>query len=253
MVAVSLVAPLQKHKIEAFHQSVHFIAVSNIYTHQTFNNNDYNNMKLFSGIISLLAMSSASAFAPVPSTSVRTSSALQATENSNSMSKFLTASVASAILLSSSLATPDAMAALDSPSSIDFGSSQIVSARSGGRAGGRSTASSMRSPSPSVRSSSATTTINRTTIIAAPTPVISSPVVVSPFVPSPFGFGYGALGAVSAIGNEMRDIRQENEIARERAELEVSKQRQAQLEQRLYELERNQAITNANVNAAIAK
>lgn len=213
----------------------------------------------FTSILASLAISNASAFTPVssnfnPKTST-TSLRASAEKHSNSVSKFVTASVASAILLSSSFVTPDALAAVDVDSvssSMDFGSSQIVSARSGGRAGGRSSASSMRS-APSVRSSSAATTINRTTIIAAPAPVISSPVVVSPFG-SPFGgFGYGALGAVSAIGNEMRDIRQENEIARERAELEVSKQRQAQLEQRLYELERNQAVTNANVNAAIAK
>lgn len=216
----------------------------------------------FSSILALLAISNATAFTPVASNyNSKTSTALRASaaEHQNSVSKFVTASVASAILLSSSFASPDAFAAVDSvsspspSSSMDFGSSQIVSARSGGRAGGRSSVSSMRSAPPSVRSSAATTTINRTTIIAAPAPVIASPVVVSPFV-SPFGgFGYGALGAVSAIGNEIRDVRQENEIARERAELEVSKQRQAQLEQRLYELERNQAITNANVNAAIAK
>mmetsp|Transcript_12439 Transcript_12439/g.23337 ORF Transcript_12439/g.23337 Transcript_12439/m.23337 type:complete len:216 (-) Transcript_12439:166-813(-) len=213
----------------------------------------------FPGILALLAISNAAAFAPIASNAnAKTSTSLRAstTDQPNSVSKFFTASVASAILLSSSFATPDAIAAVDSLSSsspIDFGSSQVVSARSGGRAGGRSSASSMRS-APSVRSSSATTTINRTTVIAAPAPVIAAPVVVSPFGYSPFGgFGYGALGAVSAIGNEMRDIRQENEIARERAELEVSKQRQAQLEQRLYELERNQAITNANVNAAVAK
>jgi Protein of unknown function (DUF1517). len=213
----------------------------------------------FTSFLALLAISNATAFTPAPSNfnskTSTTSLRASAEEHSNPVSKFVTASVASAILLSSSFVTPDAFAAVDVDSvssSMDFGSSQIVSARSGGRAGGRSSASSMRS-APSVRSSSAATTINRTTIIAAPAPVISSPVVVSPFV-SPFGgFGYGALGAVSAIGNEMRDIRQENEIARERAELEVSKQRQAQLEQRLYELERNQAVTNANVNAAIAK
>lgn len=65
--------------------------------------------------------------------------------------------------------------------------------------------------------------------------------------------GYGALGAVSAINNEIRDSRQENEIQRERAELEVSKQRQAQLEQRLNQLEREQMQTSANFNANISR
>jgi hypothetical protein len=65
--------------------------------------------------------------------------------------------------------------------------------------------------------------------------------------------GYGALGAVSAINNEMRDSRQENEIRQGRSELEISKQRQAQLEQRLNQLESEQMRTNANVNANISR
>jgi hypothetical protein len=68
-----------------------------------------------------------------------------------------------------------------------------------------------------------------------------------------YGGGYGAFGAVNAISNEMRDNRQENEIQRDRSELEISKQRQAQLEQRLNDMERNQAIQNANVHSAITK
>jgi hypothetical protein len=85
----------------------------------------------------------------------------------------------------------------------------------------------------------------------------SAPVVIgSPFGYgySPFGgMGYGALGAVSAINNEMRDSRQENEIRQGRSELEISKQRQAQLEQRLDQLESEQMRTNANVNANISR
>jgi hypothetical protein len=85
----------------------------------------------------------------------------------------------------------------------------------------------------------------------------SAPVVIgSPFGYgySPFGgMGYGALGAVSAINNEMRDSRQENEIRQGRSELEISKQRQAQLEQRLNQLESEQMRTNANVNANISR
>ena len=194
-----------------------------------------------SALVSLILLSGASAFSTSPSAGNQGKTSALNMKDGNGVTKFLTASVASAILLSSTVATPDAFAA--SPD-VDFGSNTVISARSGGRAGGRSSASSMRAPPPSARSAP-TTTINRTTVIAAPAPVISSPVVVSPFGYSPFGgIGYGALGAVNAIGNEMRDIRQENEIARERAELEVSKQRQQQLEQRLYELERNQAAAN---------
>lgn len=196
-----------------------------------------------SSVVAFLAVSSASAFAPVSNN--KPSTALNAEKNV--FSKFAAASVASAILLSSTVATPDALAA--DMTSVDFGSTDIIAARSGGRAGGRSTASSMRSPAPAARRQ--TTTINRTTVVAPP--VYSAPSVIVAPAPifSPFGgIGYGAFGAVSAIGNEMRDVRQENEIARERAELEVSKQRQYQLEQRLAQLESQQAQTNANANMA---
>ena len=197
-----------------------------------------------SALLAFLAISGASAFTvPVPVPAGKHSTTALSMKNENKFTKFLTASVASAIILSSAATTPDALAA--SPN-FDFGTDTIISARSGGRGGGRSSGSSMRSsPRPSARSYSApSTTINRTTVYSSPSPIISSPIVVSPFGYSPFGGmgygGYGALGAVNAIGNEMRDNRQENEIARGRAELDVSKQKQAQLEQRLNELERNQ-------------
>ena len=191
-----------------------------------------------SALFSLLAVPAVAAFTG-PVQTAKPSTALNMNKDIN-VAKFFAGSVASAILLSSAAFTPDALA---SSPDFDFGSNTVISARSGGRGGGRSSASSMRSPRPAYQAAP-TTTINRTTVIAAPTPVISSPIVVSPFGYSPFGSpfgGYGALGAVNAIGNEMREGRQENEIARERSELEASKQRQQQLEQRLYELERNQA------------
>merc|ERR1719362_1390996 len=81
--------------------------------------------------------------------------------------------------------------------------------------------------------------VSRTTYISAP------PVVVSPFGMgmgygyNPFGgvgLGYG-LGAANSIGNEIRDNRQESEIQNERVELELAKQKAAQLEQRLAQLE----------------
>mmetsp|Transcript_16654 Transcript_16654/g.24931 ORF Transcript_16654/g.24931 Transcript_16654/m.24931 type:complete len:232 (-) Transcript_16654:72-767(-) len=227
-------------------------------------------MKL-SSIVALLAISSTAAFTQTSTgsstRSSMTATALNASASSeNKLSKFFAASVASAIILSSVATIPDALAYDYSSSNsnaqqheLNFGSSDIIAGRSGGRGGGRSSASSMRSaPSSSSRSaqyrSPAPTTINRTTIIAAPTPMYSAPVVIgSPmgFGYSPFGgMGYGALGAVSAINNEVRDNRQENEIRQGRTELEISKQRQAQLEQRLNQLERDQMQTSANVNAA---
>ena len=54
--------------------------------------------------------------------------------------------------------------------------------------------------------------------------------------------GYGALGAVNAIGNEIRDQRQEGEIQRGRYELQEEKLKSAELEARLNQLERAQQM-----------
>jgi hypothetical protein len=50
------------------------------------------------------------------------------------------------------------------------------------------------------------------------------------------GLGYG-LGAMGNIGNDIRDYRQEGEIQKTEIELEQSKAREAQLEQRIKALE----------------
>merc|ERR1712127_431868 len=100
-------------------------------------------------------------------------------------------------------------------------------------------------------SSSSKTVINRTTVIqqaptvvAAPAPVYvaPAPVMGAPaYDPGPgLGLAIG-VSAINSIGNGMREARQEGEIARSRAELEVAKQREANMEQRLLQLERNQA------------
>ena len=49
------------------------------------------------------------------------------------------------------------------------------------------------------------------------------------------------LGVASEVGREMREYRQEDEIRRDRNELEMAKQREYALEQRLAQLERAQA------------
>lgn len=54
------------------------------------------------------------------------------------------------------------------------------------------------------------------------------------------GLGYG-LGAINDIGNEIRDNRQEGEIQRSRAELEQARQREAELDARIRQLEAAQA------------
>uniref|UniRef100_A0A7S3Q3C0 Uncharacterized protein n=1 Tax=Chaetoceros debilis TaxID=122233 RepID=A0A7S3Q3C0_9STRA len=215
-----------------------------------------------SALVAFLAISGASAFAPVSVPSQKTTSSLEMKKNSP-FSKFVaTASVASAILLSSTIA-PDAQAITGAGDfNLNFGSDNVIAGRSGGRGGGRSSASSMRrSPPPSSYRPSTVNNVSRTTVIQQrPGMVGASPIIVAPVI-SPFGMGggygmgygggYGALGAVNMIGNEMREGRQEAEIRNERNELQESKQRQFQLEQRLNQMEQNQATTNA-VNAAMA-
>ena len=49
------------------------------------------------------------------------------------------------------------------------------------------------------------------------------------------------LGVANEVGREMREYRQEDEIRRDRSELEMAKQREYALEQRLAQLERAQA------------
>ena len=99
-----------------------------------------------------------------------------------------------------------------------------------------------------MRSAPSSRVYSRTTIIAPPRPIISAPIVVSPFGAGigygygynpmgGFGLGYG-LGAMNSIGDTVRDYRQDSDIQRDREELEVSKQKQAELEARIRELEK---------------
>ena len=50
------------------------------------------------------------------------------------------------------------------------------------------------------------------------------------------------LNAVSQIGNDMRDYRQETEIQRTRAELDAAKLRESEMESRMRQLEMNQQM-----------
>mmetsp|Transcript_19274 Transcript_19274/g.27473 ORF Transcript_19274/g.27473 Transcript_19274/m.27473 type:complete len:218 (+) Transcript_19274:144-797(+) len=155
-------------------------------------------------------------------------------------------------LLTNTLITSPAMATTSSPSEqqgvTNTASSIILSARSGGRAGGRASMSRpmMRSEPSSSRSyapARSTTTIIQPQIGFAPAPTIVSP--------SPFGYGFGynplggfglgyGLGAAGSVSNEIRDFNQEREITRSKVELEEAKSRQAELEQRLKALENAQ-------------
>lgn len=53
------------------------------------------------------------------------------------------------------------------------------------------------------------------------------------------GFGYGLGSMTGGMGDTYRDYRQDSELARERAELEQSRIRQAELEARIAQLEGN--------------
>mmetsp|Transcript_7251 Transcript_7251/g.10386 ORF Transcript_7251/g.10386 Transcript_7251/m.10386 type:complete len:203 (+) Transcript_7251:62-670(+) len=180
----------------------------------------------------------ASAFCPIQS-NVRMETSTKLSRNEN----WVGASAVAAAVIASNVLTVGAAFAEDTPSTVhpDFGSSSnVIAARSGGRSGGRvsSTARSASRPS-AAPSRSSSNTVYRSTTVYQPAPVISSPIVVSPFgynpfFPSPFGVAAG-------IGNEIRDIRQEGEIQRERSELEIAKQKQYELEARLRQLEANQA------------
>jgi hypothetical protein len=156
---------------------------------------------------------------------------------------------------------------------LDFGpTSEVVAARSGGRAGGRSSSGGYRgggggggrssfSGGGAARSgfsgggggSTYSPTYRSTTIVRpmyAPQPILGSPYGygggygggfgMSPF--SGLGLGYG-LGSMNNNnrGDQARDYQQEKDIVAERSELEQTKLRAAELEQRIKALEGNSA------------
>ena len=184
-------------------------------------------------IILLILGSKAFAFAPIQRTpSSSRSITLQAARKDGNVERIVAASaVAATLILSSTLSAGAALAFSDN-------TSLLLAARSGGRGGGRAV----------MRSAPSSRVYSRTTIIAPPRPIISAPIVVSPFGAGigygygynpmgGFGLGYG-LGAMNSIGDTVRDYRQDSDIQRDREELEVSKQKQAELEARIRELEK---------------
>jgi len=189
--------------------------------------------------IALLCMSGASAFVSSPEPKL-SSSSLQMI-NEEGMKK-AAASFALATFVLGNVATVAPAFAIDDSY---FGSSHVIAARSGGRSGGRSSGARRSAPRPS--SSSSTTVINRNTYVS-PSPMYSSPtVIMAPPVYNPMG-GLGlslGLNAVSNIGNDMRDYRQEREIQDTRGELQQSKMREAEMSARLNRLEQGQGQMSA--------
>ena len=207
--------------------------------------------KSFTAVLALLCVSSVSGFAPQIHhvvTNAKTSSSSTSLNLFNEESaKKATASFVAATLLLGNIATvAPAVAAMDD--SYDFAggsSSQVIAARSGGRAGGRSAGARAAPRSSAPRPSSTTTNtrvIERRTYVT-PSPVYSSPgIIIAPPIYNPYpGLGLGlGLNAVNQIGNDMRDYRQENEIRDARYQLEQSRSREAEMEARLRQLEMQQ-------------
>ena len=132
-------------------------------------------------VVAATGLSNSNAFAPTTSYSQSTTALAMKPD----FGKIASASVIASAVLLSNVISPDAAFAQDS---IDFGSDNIIAARSGGRAGGRSSARpAARSAAPS---SGGSTTIYRTNTIVAPPPVV---------VGSPFGYGYSPF-APSPLG-----------------------------------------------------
>eukprot|EP00571_Detonula_confervacea_P004655 CAMPEP_0172330808 /NCGR_PEP_ID=MMETSP1058-20130122/61593_1 /TAXON_ID=83371 /ORGANISM="Detonula confervacea, Strain CCMP 353" /LENGTH=237 /DNA_ID=CAMNT_0013048037 /DNA_START=82 /DNA_END=795 /DNA_ORIENTATION=+ len=191
-----------------------------------------------------LSLCSSAAFT-TPGASARPVSSLSMSKNDgdNNVKTFAASALAAACILTS-VASADAafaMDAFDGPSAAPAftdSSSVLLAGRSGGRAGGRS----MPRRAPMRQAPAATRTINRTTVIHAP------PVVVGGY-----GGGYGGYGggygyggglglnlgfsAVNAIGNGMRESRQNDMIYQERAELGASREREAEMAAKIRQLE----------------
>lgn len=131
-----------------------------------------------------------SGFATTPSVP-RGSSTSLGMINEDSVKKVATSFVAAAFLMSNVAMVAPAFAIDES----DFGSSQVIAARSGGRAGGRSSAA-RRAPSRAPISSSRTV-INRNTYVAPP--VYSTPgIMVAPPLYNP----YPGLGKEIVVSKE---------------------------------------------------
>ena len=195
--------------------------------------------------MALLCASGVSAFAPVSAPKSSVTSLEMAQAQTEIATRKIAASVLAATFILGNVVAVEPAQAMDD---YDFGSSQVIAARSGGRAGGRSSASRSaprRSSYSSPSRSSSTTVINRTYVTPA-APVYSSPaVIMAPsYNPMPgLGLSLG-LNAVGQIGNDMRDYRQEREIQDTRSELQSAKMREAQMEARLNQLEAGQGQAN---------
>ena len=196
-------------------------------------------MKSFVAILVSLFASSAIAFAPIVQ-NARPELSLKASKGEVGAKAMAVSVVTGAFLAINVAATP----ALAADNTVDFfGSSEVIAARSGGRAGGRASSGGARS-SYSRPSTSSYSTYRSTTIVApppSPTVIVSPPVTYGYSYNPLGGLGMGyALGSMNSVGNQLNDIRQEGEIQRSKVELEQARAKEAELEARLRSLEMQQ-------------
>ncbi|KAL3923292.1 MAG: hypothetical protein SGILL_001739 [Bacillariaceae sp.] len=187
----------------------------------------------------LCVTSQVAGFAPAPLSSKTSSTSLNLWKE-DSVKKAAGSLMAATFLLGNLVSVAPAVAMDDS---FDFGSSQVVAARSGGRAGGRAAPrpAARAPPRPSSRSTTNTRVIERTRYV--PTPGYGSPgIIMAPPMYNPLpGYGLGlGFNAINQIGNDMRDYRQEGEIRDARSQLEQARMREAELDARLRALENGQ-------------
>eukprot|EP00580_Thalassiosira_gravida_P003530 CAMPEP_0201621998 /NCGR_PEP_ID=MMETSP0492-20130828/47177_1 /ASSEMBLY_ACC=CAM_ASM_000837 /TAXON_ID=420259 /ORGANISM="Thalassiosira gravida, Strain GMp14c1" /LENGTH=234 /DNA_ID=CAMNT_0048091571 /DNA_START=41 /DNA_END=745 /DNA_ORIENTATION=- len=185
-----------------------------------------------------LCLGSSAAFTTIgPSIRPVTSLSMARNDGENNGKTFAASALAAAYLLTG-VVSADAAFAMDGPSAPSFtdSSSVMLAGRSGGRAGGRRAA-----PRAMPRRAAAPTT---TKVYNTRTTVIAPPVMGG-------GYGYGGgyydptpgiamnlgFSAVNAIGNGMRESRQNQMIYDERAELSASREREAEMGARLRQLE----------------
>ena len=185
----------------------------------------------FVGVLAL-CISAVAGFAPVGQTNAK-STGLNMINEKKFAASFLTAAF---------IAT-NAMSAATAFAAFDFGSSEVVAAKSGGRSGGRASSGSYAKSTPSKSSVSNTKVIQKTTIIQQP--VYTSPtVVMAPsygYAPPAPGLGLAVgLSTINSIGNAMQDARQESEIRDTREQLRDAKMKEAEMESRMRQLEMNQ-------------
>mmetsp|Transcript_979 Transcript_979/g.2106 ORF Transcript_979/g.2106 Transcript_979/m.2106 type:complete len:198 (-) Transcript_979:257-850(-) len=188
----------------------------------------------------LLALAGASAFVPSTGAPGR-HRARQVVMAEKSPQESLAAAALGLMLASGSVLAP--LMAAPEPA---------LAARSGGRAGGSRSFKSAAPPRAAASGAARTTVINRNYY----PPSGGGGVMIAPVI-SPFGYGYGspfggmgtgyALGSMAASGNRAETYRLENQVEGEKDkvrdvefELQMEKQKAAELERRLSALENKQ-------------